>query len=251
MRIVACVKACPDTQDITAAPDRTLSFERAQFKVGTYDLNAIEAARALADETGGEAIGLSVGGSALASSKLRKDVLSRGLDAFNVICDDAYSELDSYQSAALLQDALGQLGGYDLVLCGAGSSDVYAQQVGNQLGALLGVPTLNNVHKVSVGSGKAVVERLLESVVQVIEVPLPAVLSLTSASNIPRIPSMKDILAAGKKPVNQLSASAAVPQARVEVKSVLAPEQQSRQLDVYDGDVGAAVAKLASYLKAL
>jgi electron transfer flavoprotein beta subunit len=250
MRIIACVKASPEAQDIAALPDRSLSFDRAAWKIGAYDLNAIEAARVLADATGGEVVGLSVGTSALGNSKLRKDALSRGLDELVVLADDGYADLDSYQTASVLRDAIGQLGDYDLVLLGNGSSDVYAQQVGNQLGALLGVPTLNAVNAITPTGDKVVVERLLEDLVQVIEVSLPAVLSLTSAINTPRIASMKDILAAGKKPTTELS-PAAVPASNVRPVSVLAPELASRQLNIVEGDPAEAAAKLATYLKTL
>ena len=90
---------------------------------------------------------------------------------------------------------------YDLVLCGEGSADLYAQQVGVQLGQLLNVPTINSVSKiVSVADGKVTVERTLEDEVETLEMPLPAVISVTSDINEPRIPSMKQILGAGKKP---------------------------------------------------
>ena len=61
-----------------------------------------------------------------------------------------------------------------VVLLGAGSSDVYAQQVGNELGALLGAATLNGVSSITPAGDHLVVERPLEDVVQVVEVPLPA-----------------------------------------------------------------------------
>jgi electron transfer flavoprotein beta subunit len=124
MRVVACVKAAPEAEDITARADRSLDLERAAWKIGTYDLNAVEAARVLADATGGVAIGLSVGGAALATSKLRKDALSRGLDELVVVADEALVDLDSFQTARVLRDALARIDDVDVVLLGAGSSDV-------------------------------------------------------------------------------------------------------------------------------
>ena len=54
MRIIACIKAAPDDADIVVGADRALDLSRAAWKVGSYDLNAIEAARRLADQAGGE-----------------------------------------------------------------------------------------------------------------------------------------------------------------------------------------------------
>lgn len=251
MRIVACVKAAPEDTDITVRPDRTLDLSRAQWKVGSYDLNAVEAGRQVADQVGGEVIGLAVGGEALSGSKLRKDVLSRGLDSLVVVPGDP--DADSFQTASALADALGELDGYDLVLLGAGSSDRYSQQVGNQLGALLGLPTLNQVDGITVDGDHVRVERLLEDAVQVIDVPLPAVLSVSSGINNPRIPGMRDVLAAGKKPVSELAATMpdAMPDASARVVSVLAPEQVDRGRVVVEGDPAETAQQLAQFLKAL
>ena len=246
MRIVACIKAAPDDADITVGPDRSLDFSRAQWKVGSYDLNAIEAARRLADAVAGEVIGLTVGGDELANTKLRKDALSRGLDSLVIV--PGSPDADSFQTASALAAALGELG-YDLVVLGAGSSDRYAQQVGNQLGALLGVPTLNYVNALTADGERLRVERLLEDAEQVVEVSLPAVVSVTSGINVPRIAGMKDILAAGKKPVTE--ASAAMPAASTRVVSLLAPEQVDRRRTVVEGDPAETAAQLATFLKSL
>ncbi len=247
MRIVACIKAAPDDADIVVGADRALDFSRAPWKVGSYDLNAIEAARQVADQVGGEVIGLTLGGEELANTKLRKDALSRGLDSLVIVPGTA--DADSFQTASALAAALGGLGGYDLVVLGAGSSDRYAQQVGNQLGALLGVPTLNGVNSITVEGDHLRVERALEDAEQVIEVALPAVVSVTSGINVPRIAGMKDILAAGKKPVTE--ASAAMPGASTHLVSLLAPEQVDRRRTVVEGDPADTAAQLATFLKSL
>ena len=247
MRIIACIKAAPDDADITVGADRTLDFSRAQIKIGSYDLNAVETARQLADEVGGEVIGVSVGGDELANTKLRKDVLSRGLDSLITVPGEP--GLDSFQTASALAAVIAELGEVDLVLLGAGSSDRYAQQVGNQLGALLGRPTLNQVNAISVDGGQLRVERVLEDAEQVIGVELPAVLSVTSGINTPRIAGMKDILAAGKKPVSEMSAS--VPAASARVVSLQAPEQVDRRRQIVEGDAADVAQQLAQFLKSL
>ncbi|HEY3548510.1 MAG TPA: hypothetical protein VGK17_20750 [Propionicimonas sp.] len=247
MRIVACIKAAPEDAEITVAPDRTLDLSRAQWKVGAYDLNAVEAGRQIVDEVGGELIGLSMGGDALAGSKLRKDVLSRGLDRLVVV--DGDPSADSFQTASALASALGEIGDVDLVLLGAGSADRYAQQVGNQLGALLGRPTLNGVDGIAVDGDHVRVERLLEDAVQVVDVPLPAVLSVTSGLNTPRIAGMRDILAAGKKPVFEVAG--AMPAGSTRSVSVLAPEQVARGRVLVEGAPAEAAQQLAQFLKAL
>lgn len=260
MRIIACCKAAPEEQDIVVNGDGTLSFERAAWKFGSYDLNAVEAGKQLVETVGGELLGLSVGSSQLAAPKLRKDIISRGLDELVVVSDDGLQGADSLQTAQLLAAAVAQVGEWDLILCGAGSSDEYTQQVGNQLGALLGVPTLNAVNKLSPGSGAGslLVERNLDDQTQVIEVSLPAVLSLTSGINTPRIAGMKDILAAGKKPTTELEgigadsatagAGAGAGTRATEITSILAPKQAQRDLKILEGEANEVAAQLVELL---
>ncbi|MCL2783660.1 MAG: putative electron transfer flavoprotein FixA [Propionibacteriaceae bacterium] len=250
MKIVACFKVTPEPQDITANPDRTLNLGRAAWKIGTYDLNAIEAARQLADQVGATVVGLSVGGTALTNAKLSKDALSRGLDELFTVVDDAFAAAESYQTADVLANAIAQIGDVSLVLVGAGSSDAYTQQVGNQLGAILGWSTLNAVNHITSQGDHLVVERLLENAVQVVDVPLPAVLSLTSGINTPRIAGMRDILAAGKKPVTPLVAGP-LPEPTAHLVSELAPEQVDRRHIIIEGSAADAAAELATHIKAL
>ena len=80
--------------------------------------------------------------------------------------------------------------GFDLILCGEGSADLYAQQTGLLLGELLGVPSINSVGKITINGSTARVERDLEDEVEIVDVPLPAVLSVTTDINVPKIPSM-------------------------------------------------------------
>lgn len=170
--------------------------------------------------------------------------------------DEMLEQADTYQSARILEAAIQKMGDFDLVLCGAGSSDLYAQQVGNQLGELLGLPVVNAVNKITPQEDKVIVERALENAIQVLEISLPAVLSVTSEINVPRIAGMKDIIAANKKPVTQFT----LPEIKVadnlrcsEILSTLAPEQVDRRLNILEGEsdevVDAFVKLLSAELK--
>ncbi|MDR2347298.1 MAG: hypothetical protein LBD90_01490 [Bifidobacteriaceae bacterium] len=253
MRIVACFKAAPDAQDIQVKPGGELDLARAVPKIGAYDLVAIEAARQLADQVGGEVVGLTAGDPATcAGPKLRKDALSRGLDRLVTAPVEAGAELDSLQTASVLAAAINQIGEVDLVLCGAGSSDQYNQQVGGLLGALLGWPALNAVASLAPGGpgvgATVVVDRALEDSTQVVEVALPASLSVTSGINTPRIPGMRDILAAGKKAVDE--APGVAPGAGARVLATRAPDQAERAAKVLEAAPDAMALELAAFLKA-
>ena len=247
MNIVVCCKVVPDDQDIQVAADGTLDYSKAKPIVSAYDLNAIEAAAQLAD--GGRVVAVTAGPADIDDSKLKKNILARGVDELYMTADDACKGLDAHAAAAALADLVAKAGEYDLILCGDGSADDYAQQVDVQLAARLGLPSVNGATKIEAGSGSVTVERTLEDVVEEVEVPLPAVIAVTPDVATPRIPGMKDILAAGKKPMGVAGADGAYESA-LEVLSCKAPEQAERKLEVMDASEDGAIEKFAAALKA-
>ncbi|MEA4901397.1 electron transfer flavoprotein [Desulfitobacterium sp.] len=257
MRVITCCKAVPEAQDIVVTKDRQISIEKAEWKFGQYDLNAVEAGKQIVEAVGGQLSGLCAGGKILDNSKLRKDILSRGLDDLYVVMDEKMEQADTYQSAKVLEAAIQKMGDFDLVLCGAGSSDLYAQQVGNQLGELLGLPVVNAVNKITPEGDKIIVERTVENAIQVLEISLPAVFSVTSEINVPRIAGMKDIIAANKKSVSKFTLSEInadnLPNSSSEILSTMAPEQVDRRLNILEGEsdevIDAFVKLLSAELK--
>ncbi|UWG96684.1 electron transfer flavoprotein [Dehalobacter sp. DCM] len=252
MKIVACYKIVPEEQDLIIRPDRTLNWERAEWKIGQYDLCAVEAGMQLSETNGGSLTALSAGTKQLENSKLKKGILSRGPQDLFIIADDALDNADAFQTASTLAAAVNKIGDVDLVLCGEGSSDLYTQQVGVQLGELLGYPVINAVSKITVQDGKLLVERTLEDEVEVLQIPLPAVISVTTDINLPRIPSMKEILAAGKKPVTQWGLAdldLAGKGSATKIDSTLAPEQADRKRILFEGDSEEVIQKLYENLR--
>ena len=249
MKIITCCKIVPNEEGIVVLPNRELSMTDAPLAISQYDLNAMESGKKLAAETKGTMSALSIGSSAsLSNTKIRKDVLSRGADELNLVMDDAHDYSDSLQTANALAAALKTME-YDVVLCGAGSSDLYAQEVGIQVGTLLGLPVVNNVTGITVVSDNVLhVERTLEDEVEVLEVTLPAVLSVSSEINVPAVPSMRDIMKAGKKPVNVIEMSEELTPSTATLEQ-LAPEQQERRQEIVEGDGEDAVDALVSFLR--
>ena len=199
MKIITCFKLVPEEQDIVVTPEYTLNFDNADAKISQFDLNAIEAASQLATDDD-EIAALTVGGSLLQNSKVRKDVLSRGPHSLEI----------------------------------------------------LQLPVINAVSAIQPQGNTLVIERTLEDDVEVIELSVPAVLCVTSDINVPRIPSMKAILGAGKKPVNQWQASdidwsQSAPLA--ELVGIRVPPQTERKHIIIDNDSPEAIAELAEHLK--
>jgi len=252
MNIVVCVKLTPDPGDIEVHSDGSISLERAEWTIGTFDLQAVEAAVRLVEAGGGKVIALSAGPRQINNSKLKKDLLSRGPDELALVVDDALANADTPTTAHVLAEAVRKLGKVDLVLCGEGSADLYFQQVGLQLGEKLCLPTFNAICKIEAADGALVVERDLEDEVEVLEVPLPAVLSVTTDINPPRLPGMKEILKASKKPVTEWTLAdlgISGVENPLEIISTRAPQQRERKKMMIEGGAEEAARKLVEHLK--
>ncbi|HWR66193.1 MAG TPA: putative electron transfer flavoprotein FixA [Bellilinea sp.] len=252
MKIVVCAKLAPDASDIEVRSDGTISLERAEWRIGSFDLQAIEAAVRLRELNGGSVTALSVGPLRINNSKLRKDLLSRGPDELVLVADDKLLNADTSVTARVLAAAVQKIGGIDLVLTGEGSSDLYFQQAGLQLGELLEQPVFNAVSRIEAAGGSLNVERSLENETEVLDVPLPAVLAVTTDIHTPRLPNMKEILLASRKPVLEWTledlALADGEKQRVETVSLRAPHPVERKRILIEGSAEEAAEALTAYL---
>ncbi|KGM95446.1 electron transfer flavoprotein subunit alpha [Clostridium novyi A str. 4552] len=251
MKTITCCKVVSNEEFINVLPNRELSFENVPNKISDYDLNALEAGKILARKTKGSLIALSIGkSSALNSSKIQKDILSRGANELTLVTDDSIELLDSFETAKAITKAIKEIGEYDLILFGTGSSDLYSQSVGTQVGTLLNVPTLSNVISIEVKENNLLeVKRALGDCVQIFEIATPAVLSVSSEINVPSIPSMIEIMKAGKKPVNKLALDFSDLKSSVEIIEELAPEKQERKKQIIEGDDDESINALVTFLK--
>ena len=250
MNILVAFKVVLDDQDIQANADGTLDYSKARPVISDYDLNAIEAAAQLAAAKGdAKVIALTVGGAWIDESKLKKNVLSRGVDELLMLADDACDGLDSHATAQMLADLVRKTGDWAVVFCGDGSADDYDQQVDVQLACELGVPVVTAASSATIAGNALEVERVLENAVQVVEAPMPCVVSVTPDAATPRIPGMKDILAAGKKPM-EVVAAATPCESVVVAEECKVPERAARKLDVRNASADGALEGFAAALKA-
>lgn len=250
MKIAVAIKVVPDDQDIQVVADGSLDFSKAHRIVSVYDLNAIEAAAQFAAQVGDSSVlAITVGDSKIDDSKLKKNILARGVDELLMVAGEATEGLDAHQTASALSDLVKGAGDIDVVICGDGSADNYAQQVDVQLGYLLGWPSVNGVVAIEPKGDSLVLKRALEDEIETVEAHLPVVVAVSPDVALPRIPGMKDILAAGKKPMAVSSTDAVVPTS-MEVVSVKAPEQAVRSLEILDASEEGAIEKFAAAIKA-
>lgn len=232
--------------------DGSLDTRKADAKISQYDLNAIEAACQLKQKASDAVVtAMSVGGQALTNAKGRKDVLSRGPDDLIVVIDQQFEQALPQQTATALA-AAAQKAGFDLIICGDGSSDLYAQQVSLLLGETLHIPAINGVRNIlSLSEDTLIVERELEDEIETLHIPLPAVVAVSTDINSPQIPSMKAILGAAKKPVQVWSAAdiGFSVAAGYSSQRVAAPKQRERQRIVIEGEGEEQIAAFAENLR--
>nr|WP_295970680.1 electron transfer flavoprotein subunit beta/FixA family protein [uncultured Bacillus sp.] len=202
MKALVCYKWIKDEADIVVDhASRTLNMDKAKYKISEIDMNAIELGATLNEQNNMEVAALTVGTSVNASTK---NVLARGVGKSYYV---ETPELDSYASSKVLAEATKKIGDVDLILCGEGSGDQYSQQVGPRLAALLGYELVTYAAKVEVDGMEVTVERKLDDGIEVVKVQAPAVITVLSEINQPRIPGMKQILAAKKKSAEEITLS--------------------------------------------
>ncbi len=202
-KVLVCYKWVLDEQDIKInLGDLSLDSSRAKYKISDYDKNAIEEATLLIEAHGGNVDALTFGSDKVKQSL--KDALSRGPGSVQWIGDAAFEQADAFVTANVLAAAIRKNGTYDLILCGEGSADSYNQQVAPRLAALLEIPAITFVQKLCMDGSRTIATRKLGDCTEVVEVEGPAVISVLPEINKPRIPSLKQVMAAAKKPSQEI-----------------------------------------------
>ena len=151
---------------------------------------------------------------------------------------------DGFVIARALADEL-KGGGFDLIMFGKHAMDTMSGVVGPMTAELLGLPNVSAVSRLDVAPGKGTARRELEGAAEIVEFPLPAVVSIDEGIARPRYPSLKGIMAAKKKPLE--SKSAQLQASRLEVtKTELPPDRQGGRII---GEGAAAVPELIRLLQ--
>lgn len=206
MKVAVCVNHVPDTEaKIKVGPDN-VSIDRTgvNYMLSPYDEFAVEEALRIREKFKGEVVVVSLGTDAHKDT-LRK-ALAMGADKAVLLKDDRVR--DSFAVASGLAAELKAIGP-DIVLLGKQSIDYDDAQVGTIIAELLGWPSASVVTKMEIQEGKAVCEREIEGGKEVLEVTLPAVFTAQKGLNDPRYPSLKGIMGAKTKPVEEKPAAEA------------------------------------------
>lgn len=203
MNIIVCVKQVADPE----APPSRFKIDATANKVITpadippvldpYSEYAVEAALKLKDTHGCTVTALSLGTGFL--KDVIKKPLAMGADELFLLEDEAFTDGDSWTTAYALAAAIRKMGDYDLVLCGRQSADWDAGQVGSGIAEFLGLPVITLARRIDISNGIPSVERVTTDGYEVMETPLPAVITVSNEIGEPRYPTIRGIMAAKKK----------------------------------------------------
>jgi electron transfer flavoprotein beta subunit len=204
MKIAVCVKHVPatDTKIQIEPSGRDIVRAGINWVISPYDEFAIEEAVRLKEKAGsGDVTVFSMAADDGPKESLRK-ALAMGADNAVLLKDTAFADSDPLATARVLAKALAG-GGYELIFCGQQGAGLDQSQVGPILAEKLGLPHVNLVVKLEVAGGAVTAEREIEGGHEVVACPTPAVIVAQKGLNEPRYPSLKGIMAAKKKTIEE------------------------------------------------
>ena len=223
MKIAVCIKRIPDTESrfAVAADGKSVDSAGLKFDISDFDGYALELALRLNEPQGpGEVIVVSVGPEG--TQEILRKALSMGADRAVHLTAEALPFDGMAIAAALATELEGQ--GYDLILLGRNATDTGNATVGPMTAARLGLPCVTAVSWLEIAGGQGTAHRELEGVTETVRFPLPAVLTIDEGIARPRLPSLKGIMAAKKKPLDSRPAALGSVQLTVEALT-LPPER--------------------------
>jgi electron transfer flavoprotein beta subunit len=225
--------------------------------ISVYDERAVEAACRLKDKHKGKITVISMG-SAKAADVI-KHAISMGADDGFVLQDPAFDNLDSFGTAYVLSKAIQKIGGYDLILCGRQAADWGAGQVGSILAEILGLPVITLACAIEAADKKLKVKRMVKDGFEVLEVPMPGLVTVSSEIGLPRLPGGMGLMMARKKQIpvwkaqdiGAESAQLDKANAHTEVTGLSVPVRKTECEMIAGGTPGEAAVNLASKLAKL
>ena len=199
MRIIVPIKQVPETNAVTMdEATGTMIREGVEAIVNPLDLYAIETAVGLREEHGGRVTALSMG--PRSAVKALREAVAMGCDDALLLSNKAFAGSDTWATGNALAAAVRRMGDFDLILCGERATDGDTGQVGPGLASFLGLPVATYVGKIHTVQEKYVtVLRLVEDGHEILEVQLPAVLTVVKEIGEPRLPTLH-----GKRKARQI-----------------------------------------------
>lgn len=252
-RIIVLVKDILDTEEVKGwSNDLRVNYKGKKTKINDLDKNALQAALNIKEENNVEVVTLSVGGSQTKTAML--EPLAMGADCSYIVNDDRLREADQYIISKILTEAIRKIGEYDLILCGELALDTLSAQMGPRLSTLLNIPMVSYAKQIKIGDGIVEALREYEDIDDLVEAPLPCIISVIREINEPSIPSLMKILKAKKKEITEwslfdLGLSEIIGENKVIITNLVIPKMERKRIKIDGESTEEIVSKLIQHLK--
>ena len=203
MKIIVSIKQVPDTSGKVAVnPDGTLNRASMQTITNPDDMNAVEAALKLKDETGCEVVVVTMGPPPAAG--MLRELMAMGADRGILVSAREFGGSDTYATSQILAAAISTLGveDDDIVMCGRQAIDGDTAQVGPQIAEKLNLPQVTYAADITKEGDTITVKRMLEDGYMTIKVQTPCLLTCIKELNTPRYMSVSGIFECYDKPID-------------------------------------------------
>ena len=221
MKAIVCVKQVPDTSGKVAVNENG-TLDRASMATITNpdDLNAVEAALTLKEQTGAEVVIVSMGPPP--AEAMLREVLARGADRAVLVSAREFGGSDTYATSQILAAAINKIGVEkdDIVMCGRQAIDGDTAQVGPQIAEKLGLPQVSYAADIKKDGDTLTVKRMLEDGYMTIKVKTPCLITCIKELNTPRYMSVSGVFECYSKPMDVFDYNALKDDPLIEVDTI-------------------------------
>ncbi len=256
MNIIVCLKQVPGTTEVKINPEtNTLIRQGIKNVMNPFDSYALEEGVRVKEKLGGKVTVISMGPPQAVD--MLREAISLGADDAVLLSDMAFAGADTFATAYTLAGAIKKIGQFDLVICGRQSTDGDTAQVGPEMAEMLGIPFVAYVGQIEeIANGQMRVKRMIDEGHEIIQTPLPSVITVTKEINVPRLPSLRGVMKSksAKIPVWTAQESGLDPQkvglagSFTQVVKIFTP-QRNHKAEMIPGEPDCQVTYLISKLK--
>lgn len=186
LNIIVLAKQVPDTRCVgqgTMNADGTINRAALPVIFNPDDMKALEQALRLKEQHPGSTIQVLTMGPSRAADIVRESMF-RGADGGYLLSDCIFASADTLATSYALATAIGKMGAYDIILCGRQAIDGETAQVGSQVAERLSVPQITYAEEIlDVNNGHIIVRRRIDDGVEVVEAPLPSVITVDGSAS--------------------------------------------------------------------
>lgn len=231
MKLLVCISNVPDTTTKVRFTDGNEAFDNSgvQWIINPWDELALTRAMELKEDPSVpvDQVTVITVGTSIAEPTLRKALAIGADDAIRVDAEPCDAYFVASQVAAAIKD-----GGFDIILAGIESSDYNGSAVGGMLAEILGLPSVSAISSLGISDNKITISREIDGGKEELTVPSPFVgVVQKGIAKEPRIPAMRGIMMARKKPLQVVAASDAKPLTEPVGFELPSPKQPCRMVD--------------------